>query len=97
MGQSTGVVLATGAVTLGNMFILADTKPDDPWNEAAKILVATGLVAGSLAVLERPAPELAVAIAWAAFVGMMITRLPWDSPRPSPTEHIFLWWDKARR
>jgi len=97
VAQSTGVVLATGAMTLANMFILSEDKPTEPWNEAAKVVVATGLVAGTLAILERPAPELAVAIAWAAFLGMMITRLPWDSPTPSPTEHIFMWWEKARR
>jgi hypothetical protein len=94
MAQSTGIVLATGAVTLGNLFILGD-QPADPWNEAAKVIVATGIVAGTLAVIERPAPELAVAIGWAAFMALMITRL--DPDVPSPTERLFAWWEKARK
>jgi len=99
MAQSTGIVLATGAITLVNTVILepeqTGTAGGDPWNNAARVIVATGLFAAGLSALERPAPELAVALGWAAFLAMMIRRL--DPKVPSPTERIVKWWDTARK
>lgn len=95
MSQSTGIVLATGALTLGNTFILSGQQPPDPWNEAAKVIVATAIAAGTLAVIERPAPELAVAIGWAAFLAVTIIRV--NPQVPSPSERLFQWWETARR
>lgn len=98
MAQSTGIVLTTGAITLVNTVIL---EPDqgvtvaDPWNDAARIIVATGLFAAGLSALEHPAPELAVALGWAAFLAMMIRRI--DPQTPSPTERIVKWWETARK
>lgn len=92
MSQSTGPILTTGAITLVNSTVLADEEPD--WNNAAKVVVATGLAAGFLALIERPMPELAVALSWATLVAMMFTRL--DPEIPSPTERLLKWWDKAK-
>lgn len=95
MSMSTGIVLATGAVQLGNIFVFNETEVSDPVNEGAKVVVATGIVAGTLALVERGAPDLAVAMGWAIFVGMMLTRL--NPEVPSPTERIIKWWETANR
>lgn len=95
MSQSTGIVLATGMITLGNTFVLADKQPDDPWNDAARIIVATAVTAGILAVIERPAPELAVALGWATFLAVTIIRV--NPTVPSPSERLFTWWETARK
>jgi hypothetical protein len=99
MSRSTGPILATGAVTLANTFLIASegegVAEGDRWGTAAKVVVATGLVAGGLTVLERPMPDLAVALGWAVFAGMMLTRL--DPALPSPTERILDWWAEVRR
>jgi hypothetical protein len=95
MAASTGIVLASGGITLANLFLFDSQPKADPWNEAAKVFVATGVVAGTLAVLERPAPDLAVMMGWAIFFGMMITRLNPDVP--SPTERFIDWWETANK
>lgn len=92
MARSTGPVLAIGAITLGNVLILDEGPPD--WNVGMRVVVASGIVAGGLAVLERGAPDLAVALAWAAFVTMMIVRV---EGRPSVTERLLTWWEEARK
>lgn len=94
MSRSTGPILATGAITLVNSTVLtSDNQPD--WNQAAKVIVATGLAAGGMSLLERATPDLAVALSWAMLVAMMLTRL--EPHTPSPTERIFAWWDQARK
>lgn len=93
MSRSTGPVLATGAITLVNTIVLDDT--DVEWNEAAKVIVATGLVAGGLGLLERIAPDLAVTMAWATMIVMLFTRV--NPQIPSPTERVAVWWDKASK
>lgn len=95
MSLSTGIVLATGAVQLGNIFVFNEYPTANPINEGAKVVVATGIIAGSLALLERPAPDLAVALGWAIFVGAMF--YPVNPNVPTPMERMFQWWDRANR
>lgn len=95
MAQTTGIVLATGSVTLANLFLFDSQPMRDPWNEAAKVLVATGVVAGTLSILERPAPDLAIMLGWGIFFGMMVTRL--NPEVPSPTERFITWWETANK
>jgi hypothetical protein len=92
MSRSTGPILATGAITIVNSTILDDKEIE--WNEAARIIVATGLAAGTLALMERPLPDLAVALGWATLVGMLFVKI--DPKTPSPTERVLKWWDKAK-
>jgi len=92
MSASTGPVLGIGVVTLGNA-ILFDPGPPD-WNESARVIVATGIVAGGLSLLERATPDLAVALAWAGFVTMMLAKV---GGRPSPAERALKWWDSAQK
>ncbi len=92
MSRSTGPVLAIGGITMANQIIF-DNGPAD-WDSGARVVVATGLVAGMLSIVERAAPDLAVALAWATFATMMLTTL---NGRPSPTERLIAWWDDARR
>lgn len=93
MSRSTGPVLATGAITLVNSIVLDDT--DVEWNDAAKVIVATGLVAGTLSLMERAAPDLAVTMAWATLIVMLFTRV--NPEIPSPTERVVKWWDEASK
>lgn len=92
MARSTGPVLAIAGVTMANQLIFDEGPPD--WNMGARVVVAAGIVSAGLAILERGAPDLAVALAWAAFATMMLTEL---NGRPSPTERMLTWWDDARR
>jgi hypothetical protein len=92
MAASTGPVLAIAAVTLSNTLLFDDGPPD--WNTSARVVVAAGITAGGLAILERAAPDVAVALAWAAFATMMLVRV---AGRPSPSERILEWWNEARK
>jgi hypothetical protein len=66
MARSTGPILATGGVTFLNEWIGNGKTPD------FTILAATGLAAIGLALFEKASPELAVGIAWIAFVTSLL-------------------------
>jgi hypothetical protein len=76
MARSTGPILLTGGITFVNKWIGNNQGID------LKILLATGVAAGGLALIEQ-IPDfstLAVGIAWIAFVTMMVAPLDGNSP-----------------
>lgn len=88
MSESTGPVLLAGSITLGNLWLL-NGKPFD-----ARIPIATGIAAGLLALLERPAPTVAVALAW----GLVVTSLfvPATAGVPDPATSLFRWFSSYK-
>lgn len=85
--RSTGPVLAIGAVTVGNAVVL-NGRPLD-----ARPLVATGIAAGVLALVEKVWADGAVALAWLALVAVLLTRTQPDVP--APAESLATWWQKG--
>lgn len=84
MAQTTGPVLAIGAITMVNQSILHDEPVD--W----RVPIATGVAAGFFALLEKPFPEAAKMLAYAALVTIMVSRI--DGVE-SPTESFLDWWE----
>jgi hypothetical protein len=80
MAKSTAPILLTGAISFGNQW-LGNDNPD------FKILVATAVAAGGLALIEQipGLAPLAEGIAWIAFITLMFTRL---NGKPSPVDNI---------
>lgn len=88
MSRTTGIILATGAVTVTNQTVFHGEKMD--W----RVPIATGLAAIGFSLVERPAPELAVILAWTTFLTVMLTR---TNPNvPSPVESALDWWKKGK-
>lgn len=86
MSGTTGPILALGGVTLANQMILND-RPFDP-----KIPIATGIAAGAFALAEKGFPRGATAVAWMAFIAVLITRV--NPAVPSPVESLAKWWQQ---
>lgn len=83
MAKSTAPILLTGGISAANQWLGNNAGP----GEAIKILVATGIAAGGLALVEQipgMAP-LAQGIAWIAFITLMFTDL---NGKPSPIVNI---------
>lgn len=80
MAKSTGPILLTGGISFGNQWL-------GNGNFDLKILVATGIAAGGLALVEQipGLAPLAQGIAWIAFITLMFTRL---NGKPSPVDNI---------
>lgn len=88
MSRTTGPILATGAVTIANQTVFHGQPMD--W----RVPIATGLAAIGFSLAERVAPELAVILAWTAFLTVMLSR---TNPNvPSPVESAVSWWGKAK-
>jgi hypothetical protein len=68
MAKSTGVVIAIGAMSYGNDVVFNGQNP----TQAIPVIVATGIAAGLLALLERVNQQMAVGIAWIALVTMAL-------------------------
>lgn len=85
MARSTGPMLAAGAITWSNNYLLAD-QPEPLFDATVRIGIATGLAAGILVVVEKAAPDLAVILAWAAVVTVLFVRVPPNSRNPTPLE-----------
>jgi hypothetical protein len=79
MAASTGPILAVGAISFTNGWILNKQPPD------FKILLGTAVAAGGLALFEHVSKELAVGIAWIALVTVLFTR---QKGKPSPAENL---------
>lgn len=77
MARSTGVILATGGITLANG-VLLNGKPFD-----VRVPVATGVAAMLAAGAERLSPDLVVGVAWIALVTSLIVRTRSDTPSPA--------------
>jgi hypothetical protein len=87
MSRTIGPVLATGALTIANQTVF-NGKPMD-W----RVPIATGLAAIGFSLIERPAPELAVILAWTTFLTVLLTRT--NPTVPSPVESAVSWWKKG--
>ncbi len=78
MSKTTGVVLATGGLTLVNQSVF-NGEPLD-W----RVPIATGIAAVGFSLAERVWEQGAVILAWTAFLSILLTRV--DSKVPSPVE-----------
>jgi hypothetical protein len=70
MAESTGIVVAIGAMSYGNDVVFNGQSP----GEAIPVIVATGIAAGLLGLMERVNKQLAVGIAWIALVTMTLVK-----------------------
>lgn len=86
MSQTTGPILAIGAITTANRSVFHD-KPVD-----FRPVVATGLAALAFAAAERLWPAGARMLAWTALIAVCLTRIEADVP--SPVESALAWWDQ---
>jgi hypothetical protein len=87
MSATTGIILATGAITVANASVFHD-KPVD-W----RVPIATGLAALAFNGAERIWPQGAVLLAWTGMIAVLMTRT--DPATPSPTESALSWWNKG--
>lgn len=87
MSQTTGPILATGALTVVNQTIFNDQPMD--W----RVPVATGLASMGFGLAEKVWPKGAVILAWTVFGTVLLTR---TQPNvPSPVESALSWWNKG--
>ena len=80
MAASTAPILLTGGISYVNGWIGNGKNPAS--QPEIRILLATGIAAGGLALIEQiPGMQpIAVGIAWIAFITMMLTPLNGNSP-----------------
>lgn len=83
MAQSTGPILAAGALTWANQTILSDNPTDNLFEKSTRIGVATGILAGVFVGLEKISPVIAVPLAWTALLTAAIMRV---NGKPGPVE-----------
>lgn len=85
MAETTGIVVATGAVTMINASVFHDEPVD--W----RVAIATGFAAVAFAGAERVWRPGAVMLAWTALATILLTR---TNPRvPGPIESALDWWE----
>lgn len=88
MAESTGPILALGAITMANRSVFNS----QPWDW--RIPIATGLLvalgAGAEAVFP---PDLVRGVAIIALATVVLTRV--DPKVPSPTESFTAWWQRS--
>lgn len=87
MSQTTGPILATGAITVANQVIFHDEPMD--W----RVPVATGLAAMGFSLAERAWPKGSVILAWTVLGTVLLTRT--QANVPSPVESALSWWNKG--
>lgn len=85
MAETTGPILAIGAITVLNRNVFHNEEWD--W----RIPIATGISVGLFAALEKPFPKMAIALAWLAVMGISLGRV--DPTVPSPAESALSWFD----
>lgn len=86
MAQTTGPVIAMGAITMANQSIL-NKQPID-W----RVPIATGFLAMGFALLEKGNAKVATGIAWIAILTVTLARV--DPKIPSPAETLVKLWEK---
>ena len=91
MAESTGPILAAGALVAGNAIIVNNRDP----RSQTPVVVATLVVAAGLALAERPFPAAAVAFAWVTLMTVILVRV--DPNTPSPAESFANWYEGTRR
>lgn len=87
MSQTTGPILAIGAITVANRSIF--NSKDVDW----RAIVATGIAAVAFAGAEKAWGPGARMLAWTALVAVCLTRIEADVP--SPVESALSWWDAS--
>jgi len=87
MSRSLGPILATGALTMANQSIFHGQPID--W----RVPIATGLAGIGFSLFENVSPQIAVILAWTAFLTAMLTRI--NPSVPSPVESAVQWWKKG--
>ena len=85
MAKSTGPVLAVGAITITNETIFHNQPLS--W----RTVIATGLLAGALALVEKASEPLAVGLAYLSLAAVTLTRV--NPAVPSPAESFVAWWN----
>lgn len=88
MAQSTGPILAVGAITFANEVLVAGK--DVNW----RIPAATGIAAGMFALLEKGWRDGAVTLAYLALVTVLFVRI--DPTVPAPVESFNKWFNEGR-
>lgn len=87
MSKTTGIVLATGAVTIVNETVF-HSQPMD-W----RVPIATGIAAVGFSLAERVWPLGAEILAWSSFLTIMLARI---NPKvPSPAESAAAWFNQT--
>lgn len=86
MAESTTPVLIVGGLTMLNRSVFND----EPWDW--KIPIATGIAVGMFALLEKPFPDMAKAMAWTAVAAVVLGRV--DPKVPSVAESGLAWFNK---
>jgi hypothetical protein len=79
VAKSTGPILLVGGISFTNEWVFNHQPPN------FKILLATGVAAGGLALFEHVSSELATGIAWIALVTVLLTRF---GGKPSPADNL---------
>ncbi len=85
MSESTGPVLAIGAITIANQSVF-NGKPVD-----MRVAIATGIAAGVFALGDKATGGFTAKIAWLALVAVVLTRV--DPNTPAPAESALKWWE----
>lgn len=88
MARTTGIVLAVGAITMGNAVIVNDQPIN--W----RVPIATGIAAGMFTLIEKLSEPLAVGIAYIALVTVLFVRV--QPGVPAPVESFNTWWNQGR-
>lgn len=88
MARSTGVVLAVGAITMGNS-VIVNEQPIN-W----RVPIATGIAAGMLSLVEKVSEPLALGIAYIALITVLFVRV--QPNVPAPVESFNNWWNKGK-
>ena len=88
MADSTGPMLAVGAITLVNQTVF-NQQPIN-W----RIPIGTGIAAAGLALTERVSRNFAVGLAYLALLTVLFARI--DPKTPSPMENALRWWNQSR-
>lgn len=85
MADSTGPILAVGAITLANRVVFNERAMD--W----KVPIGTALAAVLFAGAERAVGRPAVAVAYLALITVVFVRT--DPTVPAPAESAVTWFD----
>ena len=82
MAQSTGPILAVGAITIANKSLLAEKQQPVDF----RVILGTTIAAAGLALLERVSEGLAVGIAYVALVAVLFAEI--DKEAGAPAENL---------
>jgi len=88
MAQSTGPILAIGAITMANQVLIAG-KPID-W----RVPIATGIAAGMFSLVEKGWKNGAVMLAYVGLVTVLFVRI--DPATPAPVESFNNWFNQGK-